>query len=153
MGAIFEQITNKPITKQYIRSLKMICIKDYPERLPNLFSQIKEYLQQPNQLSVYTGLQGLFSLTARYEFEMDNERVPLHKIVEESFSILGNLVNDMINNKENDDALYMLHLICKVFYVSNHLQMSPYLLVVSQIDPWIKFFKTILDMPCPPNLS
>jgi importin-7 len=25
----------------------------------------------------------------------------------------------MINNKENTDALYMLHLVCKVFYVGN----------------------------------
>lgn len=37
MGAIFEQIQNKPITKQFIRSLKMICNHDYPEKLPNIF--------------------------------------------------------------------------------------------------------------------
>ena len=59
----------------------------------------------------------------------------------------------MINNKENEDALYMLHLICKVFYVSNQMQMCPYLMEVDHLDPWILFFKTILDMECPPALE
>ena len=66
---------------------------------------------------------------------------------------MGLLVNDMIKNKENLDALYMLHLICKVFYVSNQLQMCPYLMQDNNLDPWIQFFKTILDMPCPPELN
>lgn len=59
----------------------------------------------------------------------------------------------MINNKENDDALYMLHLICKVFYVSNQMQMCPYLMEGNNLDPWIMFFKTILDMETPPELA
>jgi hypothetical protein len=58
-------------------------------------------------------------LAARFEFELDEDREPLHQIIKDSFSVLGLLVNDMITNKENLDALYMLHLICKVFYVSN----------------------------------
>ena len=37
MAALFQQISNKPIQKQYIRSLKEICIHDYPEKCPNLF--------------------------------------------------------------------------------------------------------------------
>jgi 2-keto-3-deoxy-L-rhamnonate aldolase RhmA len=44
MGAIFAQVANKPIQKQYIRSLKMICVHDYPDKLPNLFNQCLEFL-------------------------------------------------------------------------------------------------------------
>lgn len=138
--------------KQYIRSLKMICVHDYPDKLPNLFGQILELLTVNDQISVYAGLQGLFALAARYEFELDEDRLALHEIIQKSFSVLGALVNDMINNKENNDALYMLHLICKVFYVSNQLQMCPYLMEGDNLDPWIQFFKTIMDMPCPPEL-
>jgi hypothetical protein len=58
----------------------------------------------------------------------------------------------MINNKENTDALYMLHLVCKVFYVGNQLQMCPYLMEGDNLDPWVMFFKTILDMECPMEL-
>mmetsp|Transcript_29520 Transcript_29520/g.44887 ORF Transcript_29520/g.44887 Transcript_29520/m.44887 type:complete len:666 (+) Transcript_29520:641-2638(+) len=59
----------------------------------------------------------------------------------------------MINHREKEDALYMLHLICKVFYTSNHMQMAPYLMEGENIQPWILFFKTILDMECPADLS
>jgi len=63
----------------------MICVHDYPEKLPNVFNQIMNYLTQKNQISVFAGLQGLFALASRYEFELDEEREPLHKIVADSF--------------------------------------------------------------------
>jgi len=105
-----------------------------------------QHLSTHNQLSIYTGLQGLFALAARYEFELDEDREPLFEIIKQSFDILGGLVNDMINNKENVDALFMMHLVCKVFYVSNQMVVCPYLMEGSNLDPWIQFFKTIIDM-------
>lgn len=119
MEALLEQVSNKPIIKQYIRSMKMICIQDYPDKLPNLVGQILGYLKTHNQLAIYAGLQGLFALASRFEFEMEEEREPLFEIIKQSFDILGSLVNDMLANMENTDALYMMHLVCKVFYVSN----------------------------------
>ena len=97
--------------KQYIRSLKMICVHDYPEKLPNLFTQVMACLSENSQISVYAGLQGLFALAARYEFELDEDRLPLQEIIKSSFSVLGMLVNDMINNKENftNDNQFMSH--------------------------------------------
>ena len=92
------------------------------------------------------------ALCSRYEFELDEQREPLYEIVQKTFDVIGLLVNDMMANKDNQDALYMLHLICKVFYVSNQLQMTPYLMENDQLQPWFQFFKEILDMPCPPDL-
>ena len=79
----------------------------------------------------------MYALAARYEFELDEDRLPLHQIIKDSFAVLGLLVNDMINHKENEDALYMLHLICKVFYKCNQLQMCPYLMEENTLDPWV----------------
>ena len=76
-------------------------------------------MNQSNQLAVYAGLLGLLALTSRYEFELDEEREPLQEIVQQSFNRLGGLVNDIASNLNNDDALYMLNIICKIFYVSN----------------------------------
>ena len=118
---MYEQVNNKPIVKQYIRSLKYICVKDYPEKFPSFFEQIMGYLGQNNPQSIYTGLLGLYALTARYEFELDEEREPLFEIIKKSYDRLGQLVNEMIINKENTDALFMMHLVCKVFYTSNQL--------------------------------
>lgn len=76
-------------------------------------------LNQKNQFSIYAGLQGLHALSARYEFELKEERLPLYQIIRESFPVLVSLVNDMIKNKDNSDALYILYLIMKVFHKCN----------------------------------
>ena len=36
LQAIRDQIDNKLIVDQYIRALKEICYKDYPEKMPNI---------------------------------------------------------------------------------------------------------------------
>lgn len=47
------------------------------------------------------------------------DRRPLHDIVEESFGVLGELVNTFIPDKENGETLEILYRISKVFYKSN----------------------------------
>ena len=66
--------------------------------------------------------------------------------------MLGPLINQLMTNKENSDALMILHLICKVFFKSNYLKVCPCLMKDGALDPWIQFFKTILDMPTPAEL-
>ena len=65
-----------------------------------------------------TGLQGLKGLCKKYEYELDDSRQPLYDIISSSFGILGGLVNQLINI-DNEQALEVLSLICKIFYVSN----------------------------------
>jgi hypothetical protein len=66
---------------------------------------------------------------------------------------LGNLVNHLIGNLENEIALRILHLICKIFYVSNQLVIAPFLTESGTINPWIEFFKQLLDQPVSQNLG
>ena len=58
----------------------------------------------------------------------------------------------MLQKMDNHDSLALLHLVCKVFYVSNQLQVCPYLMEDDNLDPWMMLFKTILDMNCPQEL-
>jgi len=83
-----------------------------------------------------TGLLALQSLVKKYEFEMDDERMPLFEIMGQAFNTLGNLINQVIN-LETDTALHMLYLICKIFYLSNQLQIIPFLAEGHNLDPWI----------------
>ena len=96
---------------------------------------------------------GLKALAGKYEFIPEASRGPLHHLFGCCFERLGILVNQMINNTGDQNALYMLHLICKVFYVSNQLSVCPFLMEENNLDPWILFFKTILDLPAPPALT
>ena len=81
LDALFHQITVRPIMKQYIRSMKNICIADYPDRMPHIVGDILKYLKMENTQAVYTGLMGLFALCSVYQFELDEAREPLYPIL------------------------------------------------------------------------
>ena len=93
---------------------------DYPLKWGEfLTTDIPTYLNSNDEKGIYTGLLALFCLVKKYEFELEDDRVPLHNIQKECFGTLGNLINHLLSNLENEIALRILHLICKIFYVSN----------------------------------
>lgn len=83
---------------------------------------------------------------------MEEDREPLFEIIDQSFPILGSLIDQCLKNTGNETALRILHLICKVFYVSNQLVITPMLTKPGALDPWMTFFKTLLDMEIPQEL-
>jgi hypothetical protein len=59
----------------------------------------------------------------------------------------------MVLNIDNAQAYEVLYLICKIFYISNQLEISPYLTKKNNLDSWILFFKTLLDRSVPEELE
>jgi len=119
---------------------------DYPEKWTSLLTKdIPTYLNSNNEKGIYTGLLALFALVKKYEFELEDDRIPLQTIQQECFGILGNLINHLIGNLENETALNILYLVCKIFYVSNQLVISQFLTQNGTIHPWIIFFKQLMD--------
>ena len=98
---------------------------------------------------IYVGLIGLNCIVAKYEYSLNDERIPLNDILNSNFSILGALINDNMASQEDPFSFFILHLVCKVLYTGTHMQMSPFLMEGSNLEPWIQFFKTILDMELP----
>lgn len=43
--------------------------------------------------AVYTGLLALLGLVQKYEYELEEDREPLYLILNQSFDILGKLIN------------------------------------------------------------
>lgn len=85
---------NKVIIKQYTRSITTIARFDYPERWPTLLAtDITTALNSQNEKGTITGLLALFGLVKKYEYELEEERMPLYWIVEQIFPMLGNLIN------------------------------------------------------------
>jgi hypothetical protein len=140
------QQTNKVVIKQYTRCITTMARFDYPERWPTLLTaDIPNALNSKNEKGIYTGLLALLGLVKKYEYEMDEDREPLNQILSNSFGILGDLINMLIDHTQNEIALSILHLICKVFYVSNQLLLAPSLTQPGALDPWMGFFKKLLD--------
>ena len=144
--------TNRSIVKQYVRCITTIARFDYPEKWSSLLAEIVQYLGQADEKAVLTGLLGLKGLCKKYEYELEEEREPLYDIIRQSFAILGGLVNQVLN-VESEKAYEVLYLICKIFYISNQLYICPYLTEGTNVDPWIQFFKTILDKQVPAELE
>ena len=96
-----------------------------------------QQLQLESQVRICAGLKGLYALAAKYEHKLNEDRAPLDQIISSSFAVLGSLVNSIVSKEENADNLQILYLIVKVFGKYNSLQMSPYLMEESALEPWI----------------
>lgn len=100
--------------------MAIIAINDYPQKWSQVIShEIPRFLNSNDEKGIYTGLLALLGVVKKYEFQLDDDRTPLLNIQRDVFGIMGNLINQLINNLENEIALRILHLICKIFYVSN----------------------------------
>lgn len=110
--------TNRVIIKQYVRCITTIARFDYPEQWPGFLHSICQYLVQGDEKAVLTGLLGLKGLVKKYEYELEEERLPLYAIIQATFGVLGGLVNHVIAI-ENEKAFEVLYLISKIFYLSN----------------------------------
>ena len=57
-------------------------------------------LNAQDQFSVYTGLQAMYALARRYEYDQDEDRVAFYQVSSDIFNILGILTNNLIKNKD-----------------------------------------------------
>ena len=117
-------------------------------------NDIPQLLALNEEKAVHTGLMVLHALVCRYEFEMEEDREPLFAILDQTFGSLGNLINTMLQHTGSEVALNILHLICKVFYTSNQLELAPFLCDPQNpaLSQWIEFFIHMLKLDVPPEL-
>ena len=120
---------NRQIVKQYVRCVTTIASNDYPGTWSSILPQIGELIlqgQTGDDKALISGLLGLKGLVKNYEYLMEEEREPLSHIVEQTFPVLGGIVNSIIA-VEAEKAYEVLYLIAKIFYLANQLRVSPYL--------------------------
>lgn len=91
LGKMFE-CNIAVINKQYTRCLMTISRFDYPERWPNITQLVTEALTSGNELAIMTGLNALFALAKKYEYEMEEEREPLLELMDKMLPLMGSLV-------------------------------------------------------------
>lgn len=88
VGKMFN-CASRAISKQYVRCIITICRFDYPEKWPTLVQDIGNALNSGNDKGILTGCIALFCLAKKYEYELDEARQPLFRIMEDVNSILG----------------------------------------------------------------
>ncbi|KAJ3675691.1 hypothetical protein LUZ60_004733 [Juncus effusus] len=130
-------------------SIKTIIHSDYPEQWPGLLHWIKVNLEAQDQ-QIYGALFVLRVLTRKYEFKSEEERVPLHLVVEETYPRLLIIFNNLVQIANPPiEVADLLKLICKIFWSSIYLEIPKQLLDVNVFSGWMVLFLTMLERPVP----
>ncbi|GME97197.1 unnamed protein product [[Candida] boidinii] len=113
-------------------------------------------LQLLNQYSddynhVYTSLLVLYQLTKNHRYHLGNDRAFLDSIVQQSFPILENLLNNYIPTiTSNVKISEMIYLILKIFKFSTFTGISPYFLNdLNNLSKWCSYHFQIIDTKLP----
>ncbi|XP_072981039.1 importin beta-like SAD2 [Typha angustifolia] len=129
--------------------IKTIIHDDYPEQWPGLLHWIKHNLQLQDQ-QVFGALYVLRILTRKYEFKSDEERTPLHLIVEETFPNLLSIFNNLVQIvNPSIEVADLIKLICKIFWSSIYLEIPKQLFDPNIFNAWMILFLNILERPVP----
>ncbi|KAE8696314.1 Importin beta-like SAD2 [Hibiscus syriacus] len=127
--------------------LKTIINADYPEHWPRLLDWVKHNLQDQQ---VYGTLFVLRILARKYEFKSEDERTPVHHIVEETFPLLLNIFNKLVLiDKPSLEVADLIKLICKIFWSSIYLEIPKQLLDPNVFNAWMMLFLNVLERPVP----
>ncbi|KAK7374757.1 hypothetical protein VNO80_08194 [Phaseolus coccineus] len=127
--------------------LKTVIHCDYPEQWPHLLDWVKHNLQDQQ---VYGALFVLRILSRKYEFKSDEERVPVYRIVEETFPHLLNIFNALVQIVNPSlEVADLIKLICKIFWSSIYLEIPKLLFDQNIFNAWMMLFLNILERPVP----
>ncbi|XP_054821198.1 importin beta-like SAD2 [Prosopis cineraria] len=127
--------------------LKTIIHSDYPEQWPGLLDWVKHNLQDQQ---VYGALFVLRILSRKYEFKSDEERTPVHRIVEETFPQLLNIFNRLVQIVNPSlEVSDLIKLISKIFWSSIYLEIPRQLFDQNVFNAWMMLFLNVLESPVP----
>nr|XP_017226651.1 PREDICTED: importin beta-like SAD2 isoform X2 [Daucus carota subsp. sativus] len=127
--------------------LKTIIHADYPEQWPALLHWVKHNLQ--NQ-QVYGALFVLRILSRKYEFKSDEERAPVHYIVQETFPNMLIIFNGLVQiASPSIEVADLIKLICKIFWSCIYLEIPKQLFESNAFNAWMVLFLNILERPVP----
>ncbi|KAK6145755.1 hypothetical protein DH2020_019624 [Rehmannia glutinosa] len=87
---------------------------------------------------------------AVYRFKSDEERVPVHHIVAETFPHLLNIFNRLVQiANPSIEVADLIKLICKIFWSSIYLEVPKQLFDPNVFNAWMILFLNILERPVP----
>jgi len=114
---------NKVIISSIENIIYNIAQLEYASWAAYAQQQILQRLTQPDERYQMSGLRALKSIFQAFEFEINEERQPLHKLIDNFFPVLESLLqSDALQNSPNYVPL-MIH-IAKIFFMS--VQVSEY---------------------------
>jgi hypothetical protein len=87
----------------------------------------------------------------RFEYELNDSRAPLYEIILEIFPTIFQLSETLLKEIDKEQAVLMLHLICKLFFVGNKHDLCPFFMIGNNLNRWLGLFLQIMEIPSPPE--
>ncbi|CAM8924430.1 unnamed protein product [Rhodiola kirilowii] len=146
---ILDFVTQVPplLRAQLGECLKTIIHSDYPEQWPALLHWVKHNLEGQQ---LYGALFILRIVTSKYEFKSDEERTPVHLIVEETFPQLLNIFSRLVQiENPSIEVAELIKLVCKIFWSSIYLEIPKQLFDSNVFNAWMTLFLIVLERPVP----
>ncbi|CAD6250991.1 unnamed protein product [Miscanthus lutarioriparius] len=129
-------------------SIKTIIHSDYPEQWPSLLHWVSHNLDLQNQ--IFGALYVLRVLARKYEFKSEDERIPLYRIVEETFPRLLSIFSKLVQIVNPPiEVADLIKLICKIFWSSIYLEIPKQLFDPNVFNAWMVLFINLLESPVP----
>ncbi|XP_074569121.1 importin beta-like SAD2 [Curcuma longa] len=129
--------------------IKTIVQDDYPEQWPGLLHWVKCNLQLQDQ-QVFAALYVLRVLSRKYEYKSDEDRTPFHLIIKETFPLLLDIFNKLLQiTNPSIEVAELTKLVCKIFWSSIYLEIPQLLLAPNVFSAWMALFLNLLERPVP----
>ncbi|RRT63855.1 hypothetical protein B296_00015257 [Ensete ventricosum] len=127
--------------------MKTIIQYDYPEQWPGLLDWIKHKLSDQQ---IFAALYVLRVLSRKYKLKSDEERTPLHLIVDETFPLVLNKFTKLVQIVNPAiEVADLIKLICKIFWSSIYLEIPQKLFDLNIFSEWMFRFLNLLERPVP----
>ncbi|KAJ7539565.1 hypothetical protein O6H91_11G100300 [Diphasiastrum complanatum] len=130
--------------------LKTVIHSDYPDEWPLLLPGIDANLKSQDQQRIYGALFTLRILTRKYEFKDEEERLPVHVIIDTTFPVLYEIFKYLLAIPNPPIEISdLIKLICKIFWSSSYLEIPKLLHDPNVFMAWMLCFHNLLERPVP----
>ena len=132
--------------------LRSIAQTDFEGNWPGLVPAICANLQQQQQPErIYGALFALRTLVKVYEFRQADRRSPLYAVVEQTWPLMGQLIQQLIPSPSVQGSELAL-LAMKIFWSATQISLPPLLLRPDQLQQWMRMLIGLLEQPLPPGV-
>eukprot|EP00347_Sterkiella_histriomuscorum_P021385 403334157 len=140
-----DQAQGKTIQSAFQNIVYNIAQVDFPENWSVAIPEIDNRLKSGNENSQISGLIALKQVMEAFQFSLDHERAPLNVLVDVFFPVLEVLMQN-ISNSSSENQVQIMHLIAKIFFAANNVEISQFFVNNPQkVSPWIQFFLGIME--------
>lgn len=136
------------VLAQYEEVVYVVAKYELPQKWPNALPEISALLEQQEERQVFGGLVALKEVVHKFEYEFQDNRKPLHEIVNKLFPRIEEIFTNLAE-VHTEDAMRAKNIIMETFYLANQVKISNRYLKPSQFDALVNLVMSAFTQELP----